>query len=376
MLAAWLVAGTLSAAAEDHPVSDRLSWNGDLRTGFFTQRHDDRDGSRDGTDELAARLRLGASDRVSPTLRAVARIATRYSTYNSHPRFAFFDHIPDTDGLRSGDATFDLLSLAWTPAPGWLVEAGRWQAAFELAGIAGGSLDRSDSPNVDITWTDGIHARYQGDSGWDAHAILQYNAAAGATSVRLPPLDFSGDGSRVTAFFALENQQHAGPIVQRAFDVTYLPQSLRADGIAAAGVEDYWAFVGRLAAEWPAGARGMRFLAGAELGYAPDTPGRGAVGLSGTGDAGGAAWQLSVNLLDVVPGHSIAYQHGRAQAGWLVSPDFRANEVLNEVRYEWAMPRGRVLTVRYRYREDLEVPETASQRRRDQDLFVRCSLPF
>jgi len=26
---------------------------------------------------------------------------------------------------------------------------------------------------------------------------------------------------------------------------------------------------------------------------------------------------------------------GRADPGWLISPDFRNNEILSEVRYEW-----------------------------------------
>ena len=375
-LAIWLAVVTQSATAEEHTIVDGLSWNGDLRAGYFTQRHDDRDGSRDATDELAARLRLGLSGQITPALQANARIATRYSTYNNHPYFAVFDHIPDTDGLRSGDATVDLLSLAWTPSPKWLVEAGRIQTAFELAGIAGGSLDRSDSPNVDISWTNGVHARYHTDSGWNGHAILQYNALAGATNVRLPPLDFHDGGSRVTYFAALESEQHNGPVVQRALDVTYVPSSLQTDGTGTVGVKDYWAFVGRLAAEWPTGIGGMRFLAGTEIGYAPNTPTRAATGLAGTGDAGGTAWQVSGNLLDVAPGHSVGYQYGRAQAGWLISPDFRSNEVLHEVRYEWSMEQERALTVRYRYRQDLEIPPTAVERRHDQDLFVRYSIHF
>lgn len=376
MAIAWLAAAATSAYAQDRTPADRLTWGGDLRMGYFTQRHDDPDGSSDGKDEFATRIRIGLKWQPDDEFAAQARLAGRYSTQGNHGHFETFDHIPDTDGLRAGDSTVDLLQLRWTPNPRWEVTLGRWQAAFELAGIAGGSLDRSDSPNLDITWTDGVHARYHADSGWNTHAILQYNAAAGATNVRLPPLDFGDSGSRITYFTALENETRAGPIVQRAFDVTYLPQSLRAGGLGTARLEDYWALVGRLAAEWPTGVGNTRFLAGTELGYAPNTPRQDAVGLPGAGDAGGVAWQISVNLLDVLPGHSLAYQHGRAQAGWLISPDFRSNEVLHEVRYEWAMPQERALTVRYRYREDLAMPVIAAQRRRDQDLFLRYSIKF
>lgn len=127
------------------------------------------------------------------------------------------------------------------------------QTGFELAGVAAGSLDRADSPNVDITWTDGAHLRYRTKAGWNWHMILQRNAAEGPTNVRLFPLSFEDSDSRVSYFAAAESLEPYGPIVQRAFAVSYLPSSLRTDGTAAGPVEDYLAIVGRLAAQWPAG---------------------------------------------------------------------------------------------------------------------------
>ncbi len=374
--AALFAATCLPAGAQDQPLAGALTWGGDMRLGYFTQRHDDSDGSSDGKDELASRIRMGLKWQPGDALAAQVRLAGRYSTEDNHPHFEFFDHIPDTDGLRAGDSTVDLLLLRWTPDPGWEVTLGRWQAAFELAGIPGGSLDRSDSPNIDISWTDGVHVVRHGDSGWDTHVILQYNTQDGATNVRLPPLDFTDSGSRVTYFAAMENIARAGALVQRTLDVSYLPQSLHPDGPGTARSEDYWAFVGRLAADWPLLPHGTHFLAGIEVGYAPNTPTRAASGLSGSGDAGGMAWQVSLNLLDIRRGHGVAYQYGRAQPGWLISPDFRSNEELHEVRYEWEISEARRLTARYRDRRDLVTPVGAVQSRRDQDLFLRYSIRF
>ena len=192
------------------------------------------------------------------------------------------------------------------------------QTGFELAGVAAGSLDRADSPNVDITWTNGAHLRYRTKAGWNWHMILQRNAAEGPTNVRLFPLSFEDSDSRVSYFAAAESLEPYGPIVQRAFAVSYLPSSLRTDGTAAGPVEDYLAIVGRLAAQWPAGRGDTKLLLGMELGYAPNTPSRAAMGTGTSGTTDGFAWQVQLSLLDVFPRHSLALQHGRSDVGWLI----------------------------------------------------------
>ena len=56
---------------------------------------------------------------------ATIRLAGRYATRDNHPHFKFFESIPDTDSLRSGDSTVDELFLRYTPTPpmGGLVRA-------------------------------------------------------------------------------------------------------------------------------------------------------------------------------------------------------------------------------------------------------------
>ena len=250
------------------------------------------------------------------------------------------------------------------------------QTGFELAGVAAGSLDRADSPNVDITWTDGAHLRYRTPRGWNWHMILQRNAAEGPTNVRLFPLSFEDSDSRVSYFAAAESLESYGPIVQRAFGVSYLPSSLRTEGTARGPVEDYLAFVGRLAAQWPIGRSDTNMVLGAELGYAPNTPSRVTVGTGTSGTTGGFAWQVQLSLLDAFPGHSFAWQHGRAQAGWLISPDFRNNEVLSELRYHWKMDVRHAFTVRFRHRDEMDTLVGAARKRRDDDFFLRYTVKF
>lgn len=151
--------------------------------------------------------------------------------------------------------------------------------------------------------------------------------------------------------------------------MSYLPSSLRTEGTLQGPVEDYLAFVGRLAAQWPAGTRNTTLLVGTEFGYAPNTPRQAAVGTGTSGTTGGFAWQLQLSVVDVRPGHSFALQHGRVQAGWLISPDFRNNEVLSEVRYEWKIDQRHVFTARFRRRDEIDIAVGATRKRQDDDFF-------
>ncbi len=369
------ILSTFSVRA-DIPLSSGLYFIGDLRSGYYSAKRQDRDGSNEDNDQFISRIRGGLNWKPSEQLSGTVRLAGRYSTRNNHPHFEFFDSIPDTDGLRSGDSTVDELFLKYTPSSRWEVAVGRLQTTFELAGVAGGSLDRSDSPNVDVTWTDGAHVRYLTQTGWYCHLIFQHNASEGPTNVRLPPLTFEDPGSRVSYFAALESLEPYGPLVQRTLDVTYLPSALRTGGGSQGRIEDYLAFVGRLAAQWATGPDDAKLLLGTELGYAPNTPDAATLGTGTSGSAGGFAWQVQLSILDLFPGHSLAAQYGRADAGWLISPDFRNNEALSEFRYEWKIDERQRFTVRVRRRDEMDVLVNAARNRRDEDLFVRYAYQF
>lgn len=357
-------------------VADDLAVVGDVRGGYYGSQRTDRDGSEDSTDRLLGRIRAGLEWTPTEMVSARIRVAGRYSTHDNHNYFKLFTTIPDTDGLRAGDATIDQLFVSLKPSRKLGIEIGRLQTCFELAGVSAGSLDRCDSPNTDITWTDGAHATYRNDGGWNWHLIVQRNLQAGATNVRLPPLSFADNDSRISYFGTVETNDAYGPIVQRAFDVSYLPSSLMTEGSVSGPLEDYIAFVGRLAAQWPLGGTGTQLLAGTELGYAPHTSKKAAIGTGTEGDTGGLAWQVQLSFLDVFPGHSLALQHGRAQGGWLISPDFRNNEILHELRYEWRIVQNHTLTTRFRRRDEMDMLVGAARARRDEDIFVRYTLSF
>lgn len=375
----WLACSCMalaSTAQAAHPINDTFAWSADLRTGYYTLHRDDRNDTDNVTDEFRARIRLGMEAKLGDAWRAKARFAGRYSTYENDNYFKIFTSAPSEDGLRRGDSTIDELYLAYSPDDRWNVKFGRIHTKFELAGVAKKSLDRNDSPNVDITWTDGLQVTRKGDSGWNSHFILQRNLATGPTNVLRSPLNFSEDDSRVMAFVSLESTKPVGPVVQRAIDISYLPDALRRDGTATGRIEDYWGLVGRLAAQWPMGDGGTRFMLAGEAGYAPNTPTEAAMNTGTSGDTGGMAAQVSFNFIDIVPRHSFALVYGHTEAGWLLSPDFRNNNSMVEGRYQWRIDGDRSIEARLRERKDLDSITGALRDRTDRDFYLRYTQKF
>ncbi len=357
------------------PLNDAVSVIGDARTGFYTLQRDDRDGSDSVKNEWRLRLRVGLQAAISDSLTARVRFAGRYTTHESSgdPEFDFYQGItPGKDGLKMGQSTLDEIWLNYA-AERWSLRAGRMQTKFELTGVAKKSLDRNDSPNTDIAWTDGLYFKYKAGNGWNTHAIVQYNYAEGATQVRRGPLKFSDDDSRISYFAAMEKLDKKATIVQQGVDITWLPAALPG---SAGNPDDYVAFVGRMAAQWPMGTDGMKFLLGGELGFAPNTPTNSALKLGGAGDVGGMAGQVTFNFIDIVPRHSVGVVLARADAGWLLSPDFKSNQYLAETRYRWNLAKKQRIEVRVRYRTDIEQRIDKPERRKDKDLYARYTVKF
>jgi hypothetical protein len=350
---------------------------GDARLSFFASERDARDGTTTDEEGVRLRLRLGAETGLSDHWLLRGRIAGRYSTEQDRSRLWLKAWTPTSTGLEDGDTTVDELFLHYAPSDGpWSVRIGRFQSKFELKGVAAKSLDRNDSPNVDVTWTDGIHMQYQWTPDWRTHLVLQSNASNGTGQATRGPLTFDSGGSSVTSYAALESTAPLGPLKQRLFAVTWMPNTLATDGVGAERREDYVTLTAKLFAEWPIGAAGMRGGLGGEAGYAPNTPAEATVGAGDGDNADGFARTFSLNLMDFAPGHHLAFVHGWTGAGWLISPDFRNNDKLLEIRYQWRFSKNWSLEARVRRREEIDLPAAATEARVDDDLYVRFSGRF
>jgi hypothetical protein len=359
---------TLHTQADDNG----LSAIGDIRTGYYTLHRDKRDANDDVTDEFRLRLRAGAKWQLNQAWYSQARFAGRYNTIEANTHFTVDWNATSNTGMGQGYSTIDQLFVGYKSGK-LNVKFGRLQTAFKLDGVAQKSLDRGNSNNTEITWTDGLYANYQFDNGWQGHAIIQYNDEDGASEVRRSPLTFEESDSRVSLFTSMTNKNKLGPINQRALDITYLPSALDDDKDTTTSADDYWAFVGRTSARWSINDK-QDFQLGTEIGYAPDTPKETAVKTGTSGDSGGIGYQISFNWLNMFPDHNLAYIHGKAEAGWLLSPDFSSNVVLNEIRYQWKISKKQKLEARIRHREDDEKLTDALDKREDVDFYLRYTI--
>jgi hypothetical protein len=355
-----------------------LDFSGDVRFGAFGRDRDGRDGTDSSSDELRLRARAGVQLNFTDSFTGKLRFAGRYSSddrFNTY-HFEVFEAIPGNDGLRLGDSTIDEFYLRYAPNEKFDIRLGRFQTKFELEGVAKKALSRNDSPNTDITWTDGVHVKYTIPSGWDLHAILQRSTDEGPTTVRRSPLNFEEEDSHITYYLGAEKKDKNKTIIQKGIDITHIPDALQRDGNATGSIEDYTAVSSRLAMQWPLGKSGTKFLWGNEVGYAFNTPRKSAISTGGEKDTSGLAFQTTFNFIDIWPKHSVGIVYAQARGGWLISGDFGNNQELVATRYKWQVTKNQKLEARIRNREDIDKHTNAERKRSEWDYYLRYTIKF
>jgi len=357
---------------EVREVPDGVGLSADVRVGYFESEIDERNATSRSEDIIGSRWRFRTEVELNQHLRTVGRIAGRCSNDECSPNLVLEDSIPTTSGMSDGDITLDEAYLHWFRLERFDLALGRMQTKFVArGGVFAKSLDRNDSNNINVNWTDGLHATFRGRNGWVPNLILQHNSPDGATNVRRGPLDFDDSGARISYFFGIESRKRTPLFLQRGVDISYLPKSLLKDGLLSGRREDYYGIVVRTANRWPERDEGIRLRVAAELGYAPETQTRTAAGLAGDGDVDGLAWYVVLSLMDFKAKHSIGVNYGEVGAGWLLSPQFRQNESLAEIRYQWRKSRQLAFDFRIRQRKELEQPALTTGRREELDFFLR-----
>src|SRR3546814_7018648 len=83
----------------------------------------------------------------------------------------------------------------------------------------------------------------------------------------------------------------------------------------------------------------------------------------------------SASVYDFAPKHHIGVAIGRADAGWLLSPDYRPNDSSAEIRYQWQFLPKTSMEARVRERRELEHP-AGTRERIDRDVYVRLTHKF
>ena len=351
--------------------------SGDMRVGLVRADTDFRDGTTDTTTSGRGRFRIGGVTNLTEWLVFDARLATSCTTDECSPGLDLDDSLDNRSSIDDGTITLDEFYVHFFRRAKFDVAIGRLQTKFVArSGVFAKSLDRNNSNGFNVNWTDGIHGTYHFREQSIFHFIAEHNSEDGASSIRREPLDFTSSSTRTSYFVAWESQERFGPFTQRGLDVTYLPNALIKDGRISNIREDYVAFVGRFAMSKAIGTKGRRWNVAGEAGYAPETPTRQSINLPGEGDAGGTAWNIAASLMDFWPNHSFGINYGRADAGWLISPQYRDNEELVEARYLWRRSKNVVVDARIRWRDQLESKALETQQVDEVEFFIRITLGF
>jgi hypothetical protein len=367
------LSATLAVVVSTGVAAQPVDFSGDIRFGAFGFERDERNGSRVSDDQLRLRARAGLLWTLNDTYSIKGRYAARVHNKDNNSELRLYRGLSGGSSLAPGQSTLDELFVR-ARYGNWDHRVGRFQSNNRLIGVAAKSFSRTNSTSWDVGWTDGIQSTYRGAGGWNYTAIIERNdEQQGPSNLRRAPLGFASNKSRLGYYFAVDSRQNDGFWAQRSLDVTMIPAALYYNGLNQPQTRDYIGFTGRLATQ-VALYQQMKLVSGVELAWAPQTPVNAAVNLPGPGKTDGRAWQISLNLMDIRPGHSLGFVHGENDAGWLLSTDFGSNASLTELRYAWIPMTGHLLEARVREREDLIKPRTALRKRSETDMYVRYSI--
>ena len=366
-----VAAGLLASSAH---AQNNVDFSGDIRFGYYGFDRDERNGSNTDDDMLRLRVRAGLQWDINDTWSFKGRYAARMHNKDNNSGWVnLFEGLnPGASSIAAGESTLDEFFVRARYGK-WDHRIGRFQTNNRLIGVAAKSFSRTNSTGWDVGYTDGLMTVYKSDAGINVTGLIEYNDKDGTANLRRSPLDFHATASRQSYYLALDAQDTSGLWAQRSIDVTYIPSALYYNGVAAGDKRDYIGFSGRVATQVKL--RGeTRLVSGVELAWAPETQSRAVAGLPGSGKADSTSWHVSVNLMDILPGHSIGLVHGESEAGWLLSTDFQANGTLTELRYAWVPMRGHQLEARVRQRDDLRQLANAARKRSETDMYLRYTI--
>jgi len=375
-MAAGLTAGILASPFSAAQQTGPWQLSGDLRAMYISSWRDARDGSESDSGTLGSRLRVRLRKDIHANWRFQTRLAATMEDEGNDFDFFIRPERESSTAVEPGTTTLDELFLQYASADKRTeVRFGRMQSSLKLPLITDKSLDRNQASNINIGWTDGIYFGHRLSENWKATLTAQYNDSDGNGTATRGPLDFDDSGSRVSTFATLESDREVGPVFMRALTLTWYPDALAIDGVAAPAREDYLNATWKMAAGWDLSS-GMRIVAAGEIGYAFNTPRNAVLGLSGTGDADGLAWQLGADLVGFLPNQRAGLVIGQADAGWLISNDYRQNDSLAEFRWSWQVIESLRVQFRARWRYEQDARANALNKQRDRDIRFRATYSF
>lgn len=128
-----------------------------------------------------------------------------------------------------GEGAFDQFSASVRFSDRLGLKAGRFQTGFTLDGVIKNSILRQDSPNTDISWTDGLHLTAKLNTGWTSDLIIQSHLPNASTNVFWYPLVPDRSDIPVTFFGSIKKEFGRGVLSSLTLNITYSPDALLTD---------------------------------------------------------------------------------------------------------------------------------------------------
>ncbi len=361
-------------------VAHASEWNfsGDFRVHAYAENwRDTRDGDSDASTSSGARVRLRLRRDIGDSCRFQTRFAATAADKGNDFGFHVRGHRDSGTAVDPGTATLDEFFVQCRSGDGaseWKI--GRIQSNLDLPHMATRSFDRSQASALNIGWTDAVSYRRNFSNGWYGEALAQYNSRDGNGQAFRGPISFDDSDARVGFFGVLGSDESLGPVFMRALSLTVYRDALAPAGISSPERDDYILGAFKFGAGWDLSNSGRRLVAVGELAHAFNTPLNSTLRLPGTGDADGWGWQFGADLVNVFPRHTVGVNYGQSDGGMLISNDFRQNEELAELRWQFQYSTALRFEFRARWRRELDRLIGAGFLQRDRDLRFRTTYRF
>jgi hypothetical protein len=366
-----------TAIQEDAVISKRaLEHRFDLRPVYYYVSTTQRDGSELSEHTANLRARYSITYHVADKLSFRGRVATRLSSNQDSFRFLLDDHTEGSGSYPAGTATLDEFMLRWQVKPGLRLTAGRFQGRFPLEGFIPKGVDRYYGANLSISHTDGIWMEWDVNNTWRLHLIGSHNSTSGSSHTARSPLVFDeATAARISGYANFQHLNTKGNWAQREFSVSLTPKSFQRDG----ELRNYTAFSTRWMYRFPFSLSGEEYLMGAEVGFIPLAPRPSDFGLQINEDrllfgSSAMAWQVSAYANHFFERHRVGVLYGQTDPHWLISSSFAPNVTMTEMRYRYTISSRVNYEFRFRFRDEIYLPQGASQTRKIFDFYTRFTI--
>lgn len=355
--------------------NENLFLIGDVRFGYFSQMGEQRDGSNLNVHEMRLRSRTGLRFNIHENVYLRARYAFRMNSRDIDLDPALHTSAPGNGGLKMGEGAFDEAYINVEASDYFSFRMGRFQTSYSVPGVISNSIQRHDSPNTDVAWTDGILLSLKPAQQWSADFILQYHYHNPPTNVFRSPTQITTDDSPVTLFTSVTRSIENRAIEYVALDINYTPDALIEN--ASGNRIDYFATSLKSRLSWDI-KNGRELQWGGEFAYSFNRPEKDMVGFTNTnGDkAGGFGFQSNVSIRNLFENQHLGFIAATLEPSLLTSSDYWNNILLLEVRHQYVFNSRLSAETRIRYRGDLKKLDTFNQKRWQIFPYARLTYRF